>query len=305
MFIWLSLIAAMLFFISDRKVRLAILPGLAILVTLCYSLSWKLVYGINTHVKLSTVRPRGYQFLVSYIISASALTIILATITAFIFLLLGRLISKPVFKASGENGRNEKAARILYLIASIITSAAGLCQVCFAFTYSRIKASTVEMLEKMTIAFGRLGNTRQTTIIYGLIFLSIGVICLILVLTCRKIYKKLSAAETPKKNTVLTLGIIISAAGNLGIWIIAAVGLIMWRKIFFFNGYAYTKVLCLICMLLMAAGLILILIGFAKTNAKKSVIKTVFAIILIIASECDLLWLYVNATEKLLGIIVF
>ena len=68
---------------------------------------------------------------------------------------------------------------------------------------------------------------------------------------------------------------------------------------------AYTKVLCLICMLLMAAGLILILIGFAKTNAKKSVIKTVFAIILIIASECDLLWLYVNATEKLLGIIVF
>ena len=54
-------------------------------------------------------------------------------------------------------------------------------------------------------------------------------------------------------------------------------------------------------MLLMAAGLILILIGFAKTNAKKSVIKTVFAIMLIIsivllaASVIDSIWLILNA----------
>ena len=302
MFIYLLFIAAMLFFISDRKVRLAILPGLAIILTLSYWLCWKMVYEENGRLRSTIIQPKGIPFLWSYIIASAALTIVIGTTIAYIFLLLGRLISKPMFKASGETGRNMKTARILFLIASIITAAAGFFQICFAFTSGRIRATTVKTLERITIALGRLGKIKQTTCIYGLIFLCIGIVCLILALTCKKIYRNLASVTVPKKNTFLTVGIIISAVGNLGIGIIAAVGLIIWRKIFLFNGYGYTKVLCLTCMLLMAAGLILILIGFAKTNVKKSVVKIILAISLIIVTEFDLLFLSVKAMEGILKI---
>lgn len=305
MFIYSLAIAALLYFIADRKIRLALIPGITIILTICYSFCWTMLYAGNKNQRLiSPMKPLGISHFIPFIVSSAALTIVASTLFVFAFLFLGRLISKPIFKATGENGRNEKTAKILFLTASIITAIAGLFQLVSVLIFSNVNARNSETVIMLFRIMRRLGDSLPSVCIYGLIFLAIGVICIILALKSKSIYKNLSTTVPQKKNTALTIGLIISAVGNLGVWVIAGVGLICWRKIFFFNGYGYTKVLCLICILLMTIGLIIMLIGLANTNAKKSAVKIVFAVILIIASLFDLIWLIVNAIEKLFSIYI-
>lgn len=305
MFIYSLAIAALLYFIADRKIRLSLIPGITIILAVCYSFCWKMLYGGNKNERLiAAIKPLGIRHFVPFIISSVALTIVASTLFVFTFLFLGRLISKPIFKASGENGRNEKVSRILFLTASIITTAAGVFQLVAVLLFANVNAVNSESVIMLSRIMRRLGSSLLSICIYGLIFLAVGVTCIILALKSKSIYKDLSSALPQKKNPALTIGLILSAVGNAGVWVIAGVGLICWRKIFFFNGYGYTKVLCLICTLLMVAGLIIMLIGLANTKAKKSAIKIVFAVIMIIASVFDLLWLIVNAIEDLFSIYI-
>ena len=97
-----------------------------------------------------------------------------------------------------------------------------------------------------------------------------------------------SAAEEAKKPSnagkVLSLiGMILSIIGCAGFLTIVLVGLIVYNRVYLYDGYEFTKILCTVCIILMVAGALLLFLGLLMDKGKRKV-GVVFSILLIVLS---------------------
>ena len=105
-----------------------------------------------------------------------------------------------------------------------------------------------------------------------------------------------------RNNSIIRIiGTVLSLIGIAMFIIISLVGLTGYGKIYFFNGYSYTKVLCIIAMILMTLGFILIpvsLIVNRQSIKKKQLIVCITAIILSISFSIILLINAINSNKR-------
>ena len=100
------------------------------------------------------------------------------------------------------------------------------------------------------------------------------------------------------KNLVLTLGKILTMVGLIGVWTIVDVSLVIWHKIYLFNGYEYTKILCTICLFLMIGGSVCLIISLVKMIKNKEIKfqkgNFIFSLILLTLAFSNTVMLLIN-----------
>lgn len=287
MFTNLLLAAAFLFFILERKIRFSVIPGTVLIVAI---FSYR-IFGILTPVSYGTIPSNMLAVsrfrLLPFFALASAILIAVSALVSFCFFYLGRLISRPMFKLSNEPDRNNRLARTLYLICSIQTGVTGLYLLISTFTLSISKL------------IGSINSRNAVILVFSLILLITGIVCTIVILTNKSVYKKTGEENNRSHKKAFIAGVIISGAGNLGIWIVAALGIISSKEIDFFTGSMITRLVSLICIYLLSAGIILLLTGSTGKKEKGFAARLVFSILLIVISFADYIWLFINAFERL------
>ena len=283
----LILAAAFLYFMLERKVRFSVIPG-TVLVAAFMACR---IFGILTPVSYGTIPPDMLAVsrfrLLPFFALATAIFIAVSALVSFCFFYLGRLISRHMFKLSNEPDRNNRLARKLYLICSIQACVTGiyLPYSTFAFYFSE---RTVNI------------NTRNVVfLVAGLILLITGIVCIVVILTNKNVYKKIAEENNRSHKKAFTAGIIISGAGNLGLWIVAIAGIIISKDIDFFTGSMITRLVSMICIYLLSAGIILLMAGLSGKKEKGFAARLVVSILLIIISFVDYIWLFINAFERL------
>ena len=287
MFINLLLVAAFLYFILERKIRFSVIPGTVLIAAF---LSYR-IFGILTPGPLGNI-PSNMQAisrfrLLPFYALATAMVISAAAILSVISLCLGRLISRHMFKLSNEPDRNNRLARTLYLISSIQTGVTGIYLLITSFAF---------VLSRHSRFIGRNVVSSRVT---GLILLITGIICTVVILTNRSVYKKLGEENKQSHKKAFITGIILSVAGNLGIWIVASLGIINRKEIDFFTGSMTMRIVSMICIFLLTAGIVFLLTGLAGKKEKGRVARLIVSILLTVISFGDYIWLFLNAFERL------
>lgn len=286
MLINLMLVAAFLFFILERKVRFSVIPG-TLLVTAFMAYR---IFGILTPASYGTIPPNMLAVsrfrLLPFFALATAILIAVSALVSFCFFYLGRLISRPMFKLSNEPDRNNRLARTLYLICSIQTGVTGLYMSISTFAFFSKRA-------------GSIGMRNAVFLVSGLILLITGIVCTVVILTNKSVYKKIAEGNNRSHKKAFTAGIIISVAGNLGIWIVAALGLISSKEIDFFTGSMISRLISMICIYLLSAGIILLMAGITGKKEKGFAARLAVSILLVVISLADYIWLFINAFERL------
>lgn len=286
MLINLMLVAAFLFFILERKVRFSVIPGTVLVAAF---IAYR-IFGILTPASYGTIPSNMLAVsrfrLLPFFALATAILIAVSALVSFCFFYLGRLISRPMFKLSNEPDRNSRLARTLYLICSIQTGVTGI--------YMSI--STFAFFSKHA---GSIGMRNAVFLVSGLILLITGIVCTVVILTNKSVYKKIAEENNRSHKKAFTAGIIISVAGNLGIWIVAALGLISSKEIDFFTGSMISRLISMICIYLLSAGIILLMAGITGKKEKGFAARLAVSILLIVISLADYIWLFINAFERL------
>lgn len=108
------------------------------------------------------------------------------------------------------------------------------------------------------------------------------------------------AVTQKQKNWVMKVGKILAIIGIAGFLTIAFVGLIIWGKVYLYNGFDLTKVLCTLCLILMILGLCGIVVGLILAKKKAPVKKKslVFPIILIVLASIFSITLIVSGIQS-------
>ena len=287
MLINLMLVAAFLFFILERKVRFSVISGTVLVAAF---MAYR-IFGILTPASYGTIPPNMLAVsrfrLLPFFALATAILIAVSALVSFCFLYLGRLISRPMFKLSNEPDRNNKLARTLYLICSIQTGVTGLYMSISTFAFFFSKRA------------GSIGMRNAVFLVSGLILLITGIVCTVVILTNKSVYKKIAEEKNRSHKKAFTAGIIISVAGNLGIWVVAALGLISSKEIDFFTGSMISRLISMICIYLLSAGIILLMSGITGKKEKGFAARLAVSILLIVISLADYIWLFINAFERL------
>ena len=286
MLINLMLAAAFLFFILERKVRFSVIPGTVLVAAF---MAYR-IFGILTPASYGTIPPNMLAVsrfrLLPFFALATAILIAVSALVSFCFFYLGRLISRPMFKLSNETDKNNRLARTLYLICSIQTGVTGLYMSISIFAFFSKRA-------------GCIGMRNAVFLVSGLILLITGIVCTVVILTNKSVYKKIAEENNRSHKKSFTAGIIISVAGNLGIWIVAALGLISSKEIDFFTGSMISRLISMIFIYLLSAGIILLMAGITGKKEKGFAARLAVSILLIVISLADYIWLFINAFERL------
>ena len=308
MYVVFLFVAALLFFIADRKLRTAFIPGILITITACYGFVYRCILLFVNQNMRSALSPRSIIRTPSgRAIVIICLTLLVSALCCFALLSLGKLLSVAIFKASKDGKGYNVLARVFCIIGGALLIPFGAY-----FIYLRnFVARPANPKFYDTIKFiGVSGFARYDDyLIYGSIMIALGVISIILFCTPAFRAKQLKAADTSAQPLKLrtgmsTTGIILSCLGNAGVLITALVGLISWHEVFFFNGYGYTKILCVLFLLLMILGLTFISMGLYKIVVKGQLKnhkgRMIFSLILIGLTFIDCFCLISNA-HKFIG----
>ncbi|MBO4681409.1 MAG: hypothetical protein J5623_05850 [Clostridiales bacterium] len=238
---------------------------------------------------------------------------IVAPMCIMFLFILGKLVGKAIFVTEKDGKGYNVAAKVLYISASALVGFSGAILIPFNFVFNRrVKISVYRKALSFANFLGISRFTRGMPLLVGVILLFISITCIVLICTKIPFYKNLKGkapAEAPVtanasgKNVFSLLGIIFSAIGNLGTWITALVGILTWRKVYFYNGYGYTKVLCTLFLILMITGIVFLILGLAKLPAQKNgakrIVFLIFSIFLLASSAIDSIWLILNAMRYL------
>ncbi len=307
--------SAFIYFILDRKVRLTFVPGSAVMFVLGIPTIWNaLTSFLSTRRNIKIIHSLGIKNLrQARNVLTVVLTLIVIPLCIAALYFLGRFISRCIFTPAGENGRNRKLAKVLYVVASGVLVLSGFVQIIFSVVAGKpARLRTIRYLRTAMKSLALLGDTIRTMRLYGVILLILGTCLIILILTVRPLLKAVTAEgaagvgagagapgavgapEQSSRNKQLITGIILSAGGNYGVWTIATVSFLMWKKVYFFTGYTYTKILCIICIALMTAGTVFMILGLSKKQNKVKTVLLVLTIVLFVLSFIDLGWLLLH-----------
>ena len=242
--------SAFIYFILDRKVRLTFVPGSAVMFVLGIPTIWNaLTSFLSTRRNIKIIHSLGIKDLrQARNVLTVVLTLIVIPLCIAALYFLGRFISRCIFTPAGENGRNRKLAKVLYVVASGVLVLSGFVQIIFSVIAGKpARLGTIRYLRTAMKSLALLGDTIRTM-----------------------------------------------AGGNYGVWTIATVSFLMWKKVYFFTGYTYTKILCIICIALMTAGTVFMILGLSKKQNKVKAVLLVLTIVLFVLSFIDLGWLLLH-----------
>ena len=307
----LLFLAAFIYFIVERKIKCSFIPGIVVTLIPCFLIVWDFVnnsllrgryYRVIRNLGLGRVR-------VSAILLISTGIAILAPVCIVVFFFLGKLVGKALFTAEKDGKGYNRIAKILYITASALVGISGIIWIPYnSFRPSRYGVELYKKLLAFMKFYGVSRFPRGIPVLFGSILIFISITCIVLICTKIPFYKNLKSktpagetgtAQFSGKNLFSLIGIILSAIGHLGTWITALVGIVSWKRIYFYNGYEYTKVLCTLFLILMLVGIVFLIIGMAKLPAQKNgakrVVFLILSIILLAASVIDSIWLILNA----------
>lgn len=108
-----------------------------------------------------------------------------------------------------------------------------------------------------------------------------------------------SRKYTPQNanNPLLKLGISFLAFGVIGAILICVVSILLYGKIYFFDGYAFTGILWLICFIAIILGLLAVIICVPPSEKVANVIMYAIGAIILIVCLC----LLVKCTGEVFG----
>ena len=309
MYVVFLFVAALLFFIADRKLRAAFIPGILITITACYGFVYRcILLFVNQNMRLA-LSPRSiFSTPSGRAIVIICLTLLVSALCCFALLSLGKLLSVAIFKASKDGKGYNVLARVFCIIGGALLLPFGGYFICLRSFISRSAGRASVNLVRFLGAPGFAEY--NSNVIYGYLLIALGIIFIILFCTPAFRAKQLkasdpSAQELKLRTGMSTTGIILSCLGTAGVLITALVGLISWHQVFFFNGYGYTKVLCILFLLLMLLGLTFTSMSLYKTAVKGQLKnhkgRMIFSLILIGITFIDCFWLISNA-HKFAGI---
>ena len=312
-------LAAFLYFVADRKIKLSILPGIFVTLLACFAVVWRsisLSFVKNGPASVPPELIRLAQSNIHVVITILALPVVavIAPVLIVAFLFVGKAIGKGIFNPAKDGKGYNTLARILYIAASVLTAIPGLYFTIVPIALSRPNPTINRYFSQISMTLGSYGFSLRNAIGFGVILVFIGVLCTILICTKIPFFRTLKADDPKKierlkksgKNPFAVIGFILSGLGNLGVLITALVGLIIWQRVFFFDGYAYTQVLCAIFLLLMILGLVFLGIGLGRiryqSKAGTRIVFLIVSLVLLVLSLIDIVWLVANALNTYLMI---
>ena len=183
----LLLVAAFLFFILDRKIRFAVIPGTVATVCAWCSLIYNYFY---TAPALSFV-PVGSFSVIDQVKPFSLLapldaTILYSAITVMLFAVFGKLIGKLIFDAAVDELKAQKKAKAVFLIASII---AGVTSILY-FVFDALKHNVgrnyayVNFMKFYGVSLVTpIANREKVFVVIYILLIIMSILCIVLINT--------------------------------------------------------------------------------------------------------------------------
>ncbi|MCR4791947.1 MAG: hypothetical protein K5871_04305 [Lachnospiraceae bacterium] len=311
------LTGALFFFLAERKIEESPMYG----IIMCVFASLNLITFLRKYCFIRVRDDTRYVLIVNGIpmkTNNMGLYCVLSFVGALFLstcLLWGisKLLGNMVFNAKNDGKGKGTLAKTFFGISSFIAMLGGIYAVLTTIILSFL---SLHAPIKLQVLFGRLARTigyagagKLYPLLYGIILFLLGLVGMVQVIknqlsiiNVTDIPKPITAAELSgsdnTKDKILGTGFIMSVIGIAGTWLIALVGLIIWHKVYFYNGYGYTKVLCTIAMILMLVGFVLLIIGIIRKLVSKKkpgkINDFIFPGIIILLDLFDIMILIIN-----------
>ena len=317
MFYVLLFAAAFFFMVADRKIRTSSIAGTCVTSLACLLLTRRIL----TLTRGTVQGPKG-SFYTGIFVTVT-LCIFLTAVIVLLLHLLGSLLGKAIMPASKEDSSNGIVASVFYIAGMCLTFCSGLNFMLMSLMLGYgTKMFPIALLRRNTRRF-RFYITDFRVETAGLIFFFalfaaflffVLTFCIVRIAVRRGLYRDLKNCVKPdkknlKRSKALLIGEIVSGIGVLGTTLIAVIGLLTSKgkaRIYFFDGYDYTKILSGLALVLMLAGAVLLIIGLitllAKKQAKLQKLNIYISCVLILLSCSSSVVLILNAMRYLLKI---
>ena len=310
-------LAAFLYFVADRKIRLSILPGIFVTLMACYAMLYRLAVFNYTR--------SGYKTIPSYLldltngnirtalgISVIPLLAVVGTIIVVAFLFLGKAIGRVIFNPAKDGKGYIVVSRIIYIAASVLLVISGLYYTIIPCMMMKATPETGYTISSITRIFGAFAFNNETAIPFGSILIFIGVLCTILICTKIPFFRTLKAEDPKKierlkksgKNPLSIIGFILTGLGTLGVLIITIICLPQWGRVFFFDGYTYTQIISGFLLLFLILGVVFLGFGFGRIKYQQKagtrIAFLVASLVMLVLSMSEIIWLVSNAISAYL-----
>ena len=286
--------AAFMFFILDRKIRFAVIPG-----TVVTFLSWlgliRYAYG------LSRERPMDFYFnfpnqkIMTYVsfVSPAVLIMCFALISTLALSAMGKNIGRYIFDPSKNTEKAGKTAKLWCVISSAVVTAASILYLVLYSLKSNLSHHASNAVLRFSMFYGippvpKAKMGLFITLFVTLLVLSIAYIILLCInrTMIREISANGGATKTAAAGSQLKAGIILACAGNVVIWVAAFISLNYVRHIIFFWGKELGY-LSIIGLILCLVGEILLIIGLNKKSSKIPVSSLAISSALLVITVTD------------------
>ena len=288
-------IAAFLFFIADRKIRLAILPGIIVTFMTCFAVIWGSITMYCVRRGANAFPPDFYRLIrgnmqMGIAIIAIPIIIIMATTCIVAFLFLGNAIGKALFNPAKDGKGYNTISRIIYIAASVLTAIAGFYFILVTFLVRIPDPRMVNAVKSIYKIFGSIGFRMEGATAFGIIAMLIGILCAILICTKIPFFRTLKP-EDPKKIERLKK----SGKNPFAIIGFALSGI----------GYTSTLILGIAILVFLVLGMAFLGIGmdrikYQKTAGSRLAFLVLSLILIIMALICSC-WMVISAIMNMTG----
>ena len=264
------LASAFLFFIIDRKIRFAVIPGIVVTVCSFCGLIYNYLYSSQTFATVNG--PIYMKSLSSFLLLTPLVSIAFySAITIMLFSAIGLFIGRLVLDPVNDIIKSQKKAKTLSVTASLITGIASILYfVLDALKNTGGRGSAFAKIARFCgVSFVEPIHNRKTVFIVVFILLIVlSILWLVFINTKLISYRTITPAvsengtetnKTAQKNALSIIGLCFTGVGNIGFWIVDAI-----RK----KADLYDQMRLIITVnfyqLLIVAGLILLAVGLRR-----------------------------------------
>lgn len=285
--------SALLFFILDRKIRFAVIPGIIVTVCSWCGLIYNLVY--NSQSFATTQGSIYIKTLKSFMLLTPSVSIAFySVITIMLFTAIGLFIGRLVFDPVNDLNKAQKKAKTLSVTASLITGIASILYFVLDALKDKVGRNYpfIYFAKFCGVSFVQpIANRKTVFIVVFILLIVLSVLCLVFINTKLASYRTITpaisenGAETKKpakKNALTIIGLCFTGVGNIGFWIVDA----LRKKSSFYNQVRLIITVNLY-QLLIVAGLILLAIGLKRLvscNGRPPCIVPAIAAVFVTAS---------------------
>ena len=310
--------AAFLYFVADRKVRLAILPGILVTLMACIATVWGtlVAFHVQTGGRMlpAFMRSSTPADTAAAIMTLAVVTTAIVTPVAVVALLFfGKAIGKALFNPAKDGDKYKTLSRILYIAASVLTVLGGLYYIILTLISRSPDLKMHQLYAGITKAFGRISFRLGEAITVGSILIIVGLLCTVLICTKIPFFRTLKAEDPKKverlkksgKNPPAIVGFILSGIGILGTLITALDGIISHNLYFYYYGYTITLILGIVILLFLILGIAFLAVGmgrikYQKTAGSRIAFLVTSLVLLVLALMCSC-WMVVSAFMSMTG----